>query len=159
MAERLYEMSLKTAQLYEMFSDGLIDEQTFNDTVEGMGVIEKVESYCQVINSLNAEIEMFQNEMFRLAKGVKARENSIEWLKGQLLNFYHSNGNTKIKAGTFVVSVRKSQSVDISDNCKIPEKYCTVKVSPNKTALKKALADGEVIDGVNILEKENVQIK
>lgn len=159
MAETLYEMSLATQTLFEMLMNDEIDEQTFNDTVEGMGAIEKVEGYCQVISRINAEAEMFKNEIDRLTKRKKSLENNANWLKEQLLNFYNANGGEKIKAGTFVVSTKKSTYVDISDESKIPKKYCTVKVSPNKTAIKTAIDRGIKVRGANLQERENLQIK
>lgn len=159
MTQTLYEMSLATQTLFEMLMNDEIDEQTFNDTVEGMGAIEKVEGYCQMISQINAEVEMFKNEIDRLTKRKKSLENNANWLKGQLLNFYNANGGEKIKAGTFVVLTKKSTYVDIFDESKIPKKYCTVKVTPNKTAIKKAIDSGIKVRGANLQERENLQIK
>lgn len=159
MAETLYEMTSATQTLYEMLMNDEIDEQTFNDTVEGMGAIEKVEGYCQVISRMNAEAEMFKNEIDRLTKRKKSLENNANWLKGQLLNFYNANGGKKIKAGTFVVSTKKNAYVDISNESKIPKKYCTVKVSPNKTDIKKAIDSGIKVRGASIQERVSVIIR
>ncbi len=159
MAETLYEMSLATQTLYEMLMNDEIDEQTFNDTVEGMGAIEKVEGYCQVISRMNAEAEMFKNEIDRLTKRKKSLENNVNWLEGQLLNFYNANGGEKIKAGTFHVSARKNTYVDIPDESRIPKKYCTVKVSPNKTAIKEAIDSGIRVRGASIQERVSVIIR
>lgn len=159
MAETLYEMSLAAQALLEMLMNDEIDEQTFNDTVEGMGAIEKVEGYCQVISRLNAEADMFKSEIDRLTKRKKTLDNNATWLKNQLYNFYVSNGSQKIKAGTFTVSVRKSEYVDIPDESKIPKKYCTVKISPDKTAIKNALKQGVKVKGASISARESVQIR
>lgn len=155
----LYEMSSATRTLYEMLMNDEIDEQTFNDTVEGMGAIEKVEGYCQIISQLNAESDMFKAEIERLAKKKSALDNRVKWLKSQLYDFYLANGCEKIKAGTFTVSVRKSECVDIPDISKIPKKYCNVTVSPDKTAIKAALKQGLKVSGAEIVSRESVQIK
>lgn len=159
MTQTLYEMSLAAQALLDMLMNDEIDEQTFNDTVEGMGAIEKVEGYCQIINQLKAESSVFKAEIDRLNKRKKTLDNRIEWLKNQLLHFYQSNGSKKINAGTFTVTVRKSEFVDISDESKIPKKYCTVKVSPDKTAIKNALEQGIKVRGAVISSRESVQIR
>lgn len=159
MGETLYEMSLATQMLFEMLMNDEIDEQTFNDTVEGMGAIEKAKGYCQMISVLDAEAEMFKNEIDRLTKKKKTIENKVAWLKEQLLNFYYANGAKKFDAGTFTVSVRKSSIVCISDESKIPSEYCIIKVSPDKTAIKKAINSGIAVNGANIQERESLQIK
>lgn len=159
MAETLYEMTQATQALFEMLMNDEIDEQTFNDTVEGMGVIEKIVGYCQMTYALKADIEMFKNEIDRLEKKKKSCENKMKWLKNQLLCFYNANGRKKINAGTFTVTVRRSEAVDISDLSKIPQEYMKVKTEPDKTAIKNAIKQGVEIDGAIIQEKESVQIK
>lgn len=155
----LYQMTAEVRQLYEMFENEEIDEQTFNDTVEGMGVLEKVEGYCQIIKQLNADSSMFKAEIDRLTSKKKTLDAKIKWLKEQLLNFYVSNGSKQLKAGTFTVSSRKTQFVDIPDESKIPKKYCIVKVVPDKTAIKAAISKGIKVKGASVQERESVQIK
>lgn len=159
MSETLYEMSLATQKLYEMLINDEIDEQTFKDTVDSMGVTEKVEGYCQMIAQFNGESDMFKGEIDRLTKKKAAIDNRVKWLKGQLYNFYVSNGSTKIKAGTFTVSVKKSEFVDIPDASKIPKKYLRVKTEPDKTEIKNALKQGVKVKGASITSRESVQIK
>lgn len=155
----LYEMTSATQTLFDLLMSDEIDEQTFKDTVEGMGAIEKVEGYCQIITEMKGESEKFKNEIDRLTAKKRSIENNIAWLKGQLLNFYNSNGGEKIKAGTFTVSVRKSEYVDIPDASLIPKKYLKVKTEPDKTAIKKAINDGLKVRGATISSRESVQIK
>lgn len=155
----LYEMTSATQILFDLLMSDEIDEQTFKDTVEGMGAIEKVEGYCQIITEMKGESEKFKNEIDRLTAKKRSIENNIAWLKGQLLNFYNSNGGEKIKAGTFTVSVRKSEYVDIPNASLIPKKYLKVKTEPDKTAIKKAINDGHKVRGATITSRESVQIK
>lgn len=159
MGQTLYEMTQAAHMLLEMFENEEIDEQTFNDTVEGMGAIEKATSYCQVIFQINSEIEMFKNEIDRLSKRKKTLENNVQWMKTQLHNFFVSNGKKEIKAGTFTVTVRKSNFVDIPDVNKIPKKYRTVTFSPDKKAIKKALESGTKVNGAKLEERESIQIR
>lgn len=156
---KLYEMTNYVAQLYEMLEAGEIDEEIIKDTIEAMGVDEKVEGYCQVIKQLLADASMFKDEIDRLTARKKSIENNAEWLKKQLLDFYVASGSKEIKAGTFKVTTRKNEYVDIPDESKIPKKYLTVKVSPNKTDIKAAIKSGVKVRGAAILTRESIQIK
>lgn len=155
----LYEMTGATAALYDMLLNDEIDEQIFNDTVEGMGAIEKVEGYCQIISEMNGDSAKLKTEIDRLTAKKKHLDNRVTWLKTQLLNFYNANGGEKIKAGTFTVSAKKSEYVDIPDASLIPKKYLKVKTEPDKTAIKDALKHGLKVKGAAISTRESVQIK
>lgn len=159
MSQTLYELSEQTAMLLEMFEADEIDEQTFKDTVEGMGAIEKVENCCKILSQLNGEASIYKSEIERLEKAKKTIENNAKWLKSQIYNFYLANGSQKIKAGTFTVSARKSEFVDIPDDTKLPKKYLKITVSPDKTAIKNAIKNGLKVRGATISTRESVQIK
>ena len=61
--------------------------------------------------------------------------------------------------------MRKSESIRITDESKIPEKFIvtktTVKTSPDKTAIKKFLKENEenTLEGAMLVVNENLQIK
>ena len=157
----LYEMSVAAQELLAMLEEEIIDEQTFADTLEGMGANEKVEGYCQILAELNADIGNIKSEIDRLTAKKKGIEHNIQWLKGQLLNFYISNGNKKITAGTFTVSTRKSEAVAILDVDAIPDEFKVTKttVAPDKTAIKEAIKNGVSVGGAELVVNENVQVK
>lgn len=156
---KLYEMTQQTQALYEMLCSGEIDEQTFSDTVEGIGAIEKVEGYCQVINQLSADSAVFGAEIDRLSKRKKAIDNSIMRLKNNLQYFYEANGSKPIEAGTFRVTVRNSEYVYIPDLDRLPKKYFKVKKEADKSAIRQAIKDGHTVRGAEILTRGSVQIK
>lgn len=157
----LYEMSAAAQELLAMLEEEMIDEQTFTDTLEGMGALEKVEGYCQVLANLNADINAVKGEIDRLTTKKKSLESNVKWLKGQLLNFYINNGGTKISAGTFTVSTRKSEAVEIINEDALPDEYKIIKttVSPDKTAIKKAIKGGIAVSGAELVVNENIQVK
>lgn len=156
---KLYEMTNYVKSLYEMLDNDEIDEQILKDTIEAMAVDEKVEGYCQIIKQLKADSDMFKNEIDRLNARKKAIDGKVDYMKKQLLDFYIANGSKEIRAGTFKVTTRKSEYVDIPDETKIPKKYLIVKTSPDKAAIKKALKDGVKVKGASISSRESVQIK
>tara|TARA_R110001606_G_scaffold141321_2_gene280467 strand:+ start:8238 stop:8435 length:198 start_codon:yes stop_codon:yes gene_type:complete len=46
------------------------------------------------------------------------------------------------------------ESVQVDVDAQVPQEYCTIKVTPNKTELKKALKGGIEIAGVSIVKLE-----
>lgn len=156
----LYELTAQAHALYELLQGEEIDEQTFNDTLEGMGVDEKIESYCKVIKQLQNDAEMFKGEIDRLTARKKTAENAVERMKGALLTFLQASGQEKAKAGTFSVSTATTQSVEIVDETVIPCIYL-VEQPPkiSKDAIKKALKSGEKVNGAKLIDNKGVRIR
>lgn len=77
----IYEMTEQAQELLELLTDGEIDEQTFLDTIEGMGAIDKVENICKVISCLSADSQMFSNEIKRCQDRKRTIDNNITRLK------------------------------------------------------------------------------
>lgn len=117
----------------------------------------KIESVGLWVKNLEAEKEAVKAEKDRFAKREKVLGNKIEKLKGWLS--YALQGE-KFTTPRLVVSYRKSESVNITNELAIDDKYCDISVvrKPDKTALKKALKDGEEIVGAELVTKQNIQI-
>lgn len=157
----LYEMTTAASQLYELFINGEIPEEAVTDTLESIGVEGKIEDYCHVINQLGADIAAIDGEIARLsAKKAQARKG-IERMKTALLGYMEATNTPKAKAGTFNLSVRKSEAVIINDLEKIPELYIKTKTetAPDKAAIKKAIKAGLEIGGAVLQVNSNLQIK
>ena len=76
------------------------------------------------------------------------------------------NGISKIEAadGTFSASVQNNPpSVDIIDLAAIPTEFMRIKIAPppepDKTAIKKALSEGKLIDGASLKQTQRLVIK
>lgn len=155
----LYELTEQASQLYELLQNEVIDEQIFADTLEGMGVEEKVESYCKIIKQLKADSDMYKAEADRVSAKKKQAENGAERMKKALLEFLVQSGQKKVKAGTFSVSKTSSQAVFISDESALPATYL-INQPPkvDKAGIKKALKAGEEVNGAEIVTNESVRI-
>ena len=118
----------------------------------------KVEGVGLKIKNLEAEKEAVKKEKENFAVREKRLDKEIngykEWLK------YALQGQP-FKTERLVVSYRKSESVEISDEYLIPDEYCNFNVvrKPDKTLLKKSLKQGKEIMGATLVEKQNLQIK
>lgn len=156
----LYEMTAQANALYELLQADEIDEQAFNDTLEAMGVTEKVESYCKIIKQFQSEAEMFNNEIDRLNARKKTACNAVERMKNALLTFLQQSGQDKMKAGLFAVSTSTTQAVQITNEKAIPCIYL-VEQPPkiDKIGIKNALKAGEEVSGAELINNLGVRIR
>ena len=156
----LYEMTAQASELYELLQNEEIDEQTFLDTLEAIGTEEKVEGYCQVLKELQADLEKFKAESDRLAARMKTAKNGIDRMKDSLLSFLKASGQSKVKAGTFTVSIGTSKQTNIFDESIIPTEFKIPQPDKiDKTAIKKAIESGELVSGAEIQINESVRIR
>lgn len=156
----LYQLTGAALQLQEMLELGEIDQQTFDDTVEGLELDTKIENYCKIIKNLEAQAKAFKEEKDRLAEREKAAKNGVTRLKETLLMSLQALDITKVDAGTFTVSRSKSKSVKIVDETWLPEKFLIYQPAKiDKTAITKAIKEGEEVAGAEMEETEYVRIR
>lgn len=156
----LFEMTAQANQLYELLQAEEIDEQVFADTLEAIGATEKIEGYCQVIKELQGDLDKFKAEADRIAARMKTTKNGIDRMKDSLLAFLKASGQDKVKAGTFGVSIGKSEQTNILDEALIPAEFKIPQPDKiDKTAIKNAIKNGEAVSGAEILINESVRIR
>lgn len=119
---------------------------------------QKVENIALYYKNLVAEAEMVKAEKNNMADRQKRLENKAESLKNYLA--YALQGE-KFSTPKVAVSYRKSKSVEIEDGARLPDNYVKVEEvrKPDKKMLKEALEGGEVIEGVRLVEKQNLSVK
>lgn len=156
----LFELTSAAANLYELLTNGDIDEQAFNDTLEAMGAGEKIENYCKVIRQLEADAEMYKAEKDRLYKKQQATDNAITRMKNALAEFMRVTDTKKCKAGVFNVAISSSKAVNITDEKVIPARFL-VEQPPkiDKAAIRAELMAGGEIAGAELKKNEGVRIK
>ena len=141
-------------------NSGLI-ESLFNDCIDEAGI--KLEQLEYIKKELSGTVAVLKEEEARLSKRRKSLENNIDRLKALQISVLHETDN-KLKTDKFTFSVRKSKAVVLNPFVEaetLPDEYKTIKttVTPNKKALKEAIENGVVIDGVEIVENESVAVK
>ena len=153
----LYEMKQAAINLYEMLQADEIDEQAYNDTMEGIGADEKLEDYIYVIKQYEADNVTIKTEIDRLKTNKEKNDKAIDRMKKAVVDFMNATGQKKANAGTFKLSLRKSESTVITDETKIPSEYLVPQPPKvDKTAIKKAIKLGIKVDGAVIEIKESV---
>ena len=156
----LYELSENARELYELLQADEIDEETFHDTLEGLGAEEKLASYCQVIGQLKADAAMFAEEEARLAARKKAAERSVDRMKQAVLLYLDATKQDSAKAGTYKVRRSFSEAVEVLDEDAIPSDYFEA-VSPrlSKSKIKAAIKSGVEVAGAVIVKRQGVVIQ
>lgn len=119
----------------------------------------KISNIACWYKQLVAEADAIKEEKMNLQKRQQTTEKKAESLKKYLE--YALQGE-KFKDSRVVISYRKSDSVVLDpdlDPFDLPLQYQKVSIEANKAELKKAIKNGEKINGVSIEEKQNIQIK
>lgn len=156
----LYELTGAAAALHDMVDAGDIDEQTFEDTLEGMGVEGKLEDYGKVIATFNAEIAAYKAERDRFAEKIRNAENAIDRMKNRVTEYMNAAGMSKAPAGVFTVYARQTPVVCIKEPGEIPERFLKYKEPTfDKVAIKKAIAGGETVPGAELETSTSISFK
>lgn len=157
----LYEMTEAQKELYELMTSGEIDEEAYADTLEGIGIAEKIEGYCVVENELSGDLQKIESEIERLSAKKSAIENNIKRLRLRLGDCLLTMNTTKYIAGTYTVYRRETQQVVIDDSKKIPAEFLKTRVSetPNKTLIKESIKAGKEIAGAHLQTNQSITIK
>lgn len=121
--------------------------------------ISKAENYIKAIKNYKSYIDSVSDEIKKLQDKKKVAENAIDKMSEALKNAMNIFDTKKVKVGIFNLSINKTNSVNIINENIVPEKFKTYKPSISKTDIKEAIKNGETVDGVEIVENENIRIK
>ena len=117
----------------------------------------KIESICLWIKNLEAEATALKAEKDAFDQRLKATERKKESLAQYITDCLDGKAfeTTRVK-----VSFRRSEILEVADPSVIPVEFLKVpKVEVDKVGLKKAVKGGLVVDGVRLVERQNLQIK
>lgn len=130
------------------------------DTLQGE-YNEKIDNIVCFIKDLEALNGAIKNEKKALDERIKMNDNKIERLKNYIIGSLNQRQLKKFETSKNKLSFRKSESVNVLDESLIDKKFMKEKItySVDKTSIKKALKNGEVVDGATLEVKENLQIK
>lgn len=160
----LYNIQQEYISLAEQIidNDGLLSEemeaalQINKDQLES-----KSQCYGFIVRQLEGECDMIDNEIKRLEAMKKSRGKTVDRLKESVSKAMLLYEIDKIETPTLKISFRKSESIEIEEESLIDEKFMTVKTTktPNKTAIKEAIKNGEIVLGVTLKQNQNIQFK
>ncbi len=141
--------------------EGEIPDALYEELVsEQMKSVQQIEGLVKYIKNLDLGIDMCDAEISRISKMKEKANKRIENIKKYITPFVARQG--KIIAGTFTLSTRKSESIEITDKEKIPLNYRRVipeTWNPDKSAIKQDIKKGVTVPGAELKSNDNLQIK
>lgn len=159
----LYAINDLITQAFESAVDMETGEIANADAYEALDSLQmefdkKAEGILLWIKNLTAEAEALKKEKLAFAERQSAAERKAESLKKYISGVLCGN---KFQTEKVSVTWRKSEAVEYAGNVyDLPEELLKYKEPEiNKTELKKRLKAGEVINGAELVQRNNMQIK
>jgi len=160
---KLVDIASEYQAIYEMASDtddmATITE-LYNQLEEDLE--KKADSVRIVLAKLKSDTEFLATEIKRLQQRKKSIENNADNLKSLLMWTLQKAGIPKLKTAKATFYFATSKSLQISDEVQLsslPSEYVQIEYKADKKALKEAVENGVVIDGVSIAENETLRIR
>lgn len=151
----LFEIDQEIMSCIDEESGELLDEEKFEELQIARAV--KIENLGCWIKNLEAEAAALKAEEQAFNERRKSVERQIANKKQYLGRFLDGQ---KFETARVKMTFRKSESLEVADDAIIPAEFYKQKDPElNKADLKKAVKAGLEIDGVSIVEKQNLQIK
>jgi hypothetical protein len=165
----LYELTKDYMDLLFAIDNEEIPEEAITDTLEAItaSIEEKADNIACMLKGLEAEAQAIRAEELRLAERRKAKERAYEKIKAYLSEELLKANITAVDTARNKITFRKSESVHISNEDAFiawailnrDDLISYGKATPNRTAIKKALNGGAVIDGAELRVNQNIQLK
>lgn len=123
--------------------------------------VAKSEDYGHAILNLKGMAAAAKAEKERLAALQKFYESTYNRLDNALKTAMVATGHDKVETPTMRLSLRHSTATEVDDLDALPQEFKTTKVEvvADKTAIKKAIQQGEDVPGAHLVENVSLQIK
>ena len=163
----LYELTGQFMELFQLMEDPEMDEEALRDTLEGMEgeFDQKIDGWCRVLKSLEADAKALKDESKRLADRGRAIENRIANMKAFMMQSMQAIGKTeagdllkaKITKNGGVLPLRFKDGASASD---VSSTFRCIEYHFNNEAIREALDAGKVLDFVEYGERgQSLRIK
>jgi len=162
MKQSLYNIEQEYLEIANQLEDGeLSPELETALAINEQQLQGKAVAYAYVIKESEDTVSAIDSEIKRLQGLKKTEQNKAKRLKETISNAMELYGITEIKTETLRLNFRRSEGVvgessNLSDEFlkHVPEAF-----KPNLTAIKAALKEGRTVEGYEIEERYNLQIK
>lgn len=136
--------------LQEMLDAGQIDQQTFNDTAEGITgeIREKCINVGHYIKNLQADVDRYKAAEQSFKERRQRAEKAIEWFTSYLETNMQKAELTEIKGEFIDIKFKKLPDIVAITGDVAPEfqRVIPEQREPDKVAIKAALKAGQVLD-------------
>lgn len=143
-------------------SEKELARQAILDSLEGLGLEQKLEAYCQVIEQLKANNDYLSTAIAKWQGKKKSNNTTMQWLRDNLQSSLIATGKQKVDTGLHKISISKRKYLEIDYDKLIEQGIPELTYKPaviDKTATKKAIQDlGVELEGVQEVEKTSIRI-
>jgi len=158
----IYEITKAYIELSEILA-----EEEFTQEMEELVDLNEKEfqikavGYGYRLENLNLDANAIDEKIKRLQALKKSNNNVIEKMKAYLLYCMGIRGIEKVTTPTLTISIRRTESIEVPLLELLDARFVTEKIvkSADKIGIKKAIKDGEMIEGAFIQANYNLQIK
>ena len=155
----IYEIEQAIVDLVDPETGEITDFDALNAL--SMARDEKIENVALWIKNLVAEAKAIREEEKSLAERRKAAENKAESLEKYL---EQTLSGEKFSTAKVAISYRKSTAVNIADEETFAKTACPTYLvyqpaKIDRKAISEALKNGAIIEGAELVERNNIQIK
>jgi hypothetical protein len=122
---------------------------------------EKAINYAYVLKTFEGDVSLISEEIKRLTAIKNAKESAIDRMKDAVLSAMQIYSIEKVSSPTINISIRRTESIEVPLLELLDNRFVTEKIvkSADKIAIKKAIKDGEMIEGAFIQANYNLQVK
>lgn len=163
MSKSLFHINQELLQIFEALEESggeVTPELQEALTIGRHELAVKAENYIHFLKNLEADLAKAKAYKEQIAAYEKRKQNTIDRLKGLLLDAVKSHG--EIEAGIFTIKTRKSESITITDANLVPMEFTTIvpeSLTISKERIKKAIKEGKEVPGAELTENLNLAIK
>jgi len=158
----LYIISEEARNLASLLEEGeLSQEMELALVINQSELQEKAINYAFMLKTFEGEVSLISEEIKRLTAIKKAKETAIDRMKDAVLSAMKIYSIEKVSSPTLNISFRRTESIEVPLVELLDPRFVTEKIvkSADKIAIKKAIKDGEIIEGAFIQANYNLQIK
>lgn len=124
--------------------------------------LSKADDYASIISQKRQHAAYLLSEAARLTEWANQEKAAANRLHEAISSAMQEQGLKQIDLDHFRLSFRKSEAVQISIDAKeLPKEYQRIKIvyEPDKDKIKAALKSNQLINGAELITRQNLQIK
>lgn len=157
METSLYNISQELLQVIQWDENWEIDTAKLDELQPLLE--DKVQNIWLLLQDWYGNIEKIKTEIDRLKKMKEVIENKSERLREYVKDNMIKLWTDKIETPLIKASLRKSESLEITDITKVPSEYITLEPKADKMTIKKDLKEWKIIEWVELKENININFK
>jgi hypothetical protein len=153
---KLFEINEAIADLIDFETGEILDVEAFDNLK--LERQDKLTNIALLYKNMTSDAKQLKELEKEYSDRRKRCEKTAEWCKATLAREL-AGEKFEDENKRFKISWRKSEKVEITNEDVIPAEYVKQTISFDKLAMKDAMKNGNVIEGVQLVETQSIQIK